>query len=89
MTVLSPRTRLRFSELFAEASNRSEVICTFLALLELIRMKQLVCAQADPFAEIEIGRAAPRPTPPTPEDVPTESATEPPIENPESASHGA
>ena len=41
------------------AANRSEVVCTFLALLELIRLKQLVCVQPEPFAEIEISRAQP------------------------------
>jgi hypothetical protein len=48
---------LTFSELFAQAASRSEVVCTFLALLELIRMKQLVCLQAEPFAEIEVTRS--------------------------------
>jgi len=47
----------RFSELFAHAASRSEVIATFLALLELIRLKQLVIAQAEPFSEIEIAAA--------------------------------
>jgi hypothetical protein len=40
--------------LFAQAASRSEVVCTFLAVLELIRMKQLICTQPEPFAEIEI-----------------------------------
>ena len=48
---------MRFSELFEKAANRAEVVCTFLALLELIRLKQLACAQPEPFAEIEISRA--------------------------------
>jgi segregation and condensation protein A len=57
MKTLSERPRVTFSELFAQAASRSEVVCTFLALLELIRLKQLVCVQPEPFAEIEIGRA--------------------------------
>ena len=48
---------MRFAELFASAASRAEVICTFLALLELIRLKQLVCVQPEAFAEIEIRRA--------------------------------
>ena len=48
---------MKFSELFASAANRAEVVCTFLALLELIRLKQLTCFQPEPFAEIEISRA--------------------------------
>ena len=55
--VLTSRETLRFSELFEDATSRSEVVCTFLALLELIRLKQLVCSQAAEFAEIEIRRA--------------------------------
>ena len=54
LRVLAERGSLRFSELFETAANRSEVICTFLALLELIRLKQLICAQGEDFGEIEI-----------------------------------
>jgi segregation and condensation protein A len=53
---------VKFSELFSDANSRAEVICTFLALLELIRLKQLVCRQAADFDEIEITRA-PAPAP--------------------------
>ena len=56
--VLTSREGVRFSELFEDATSRSEVVCTFLALLELIRLKQLVCVQPQDFAEIEIRRAA-------------------------------
>ena len=54
---------LRFSELFDSAESRSEVVVTFLALLELIRLKQIVASQPEPFADIEI-TAAPPPAPP-------------------------
>jgi segregation and condensation protein A len=47
--------------LFARAASRSEVVCIFLALLELIRLKQLICTQPEDFGEIEITRA---PAPP-------------------------
>ncbi len=57
LKVILERNRVRFSELFENAANRWEVICTFLALLELIRLKQLACAQPEPFAEIEIVRS--------------------------------
>jgi segregation and condensation protein A len=56
--VLASRESICFSELFEDATSRSEVVCTFLALLELIRLKQLVCLQPAEFAEIEIRRAA-------------------------------
>lgn len=47
---------LRFTELFTDAASRGEIVVTFLALLELIRLKQLRCTQSEPFAEIEIVR---------------------------------
>src|SRR5579871_3697145 len=57
MKILTERPRLTFSELFAQGAGRSEVVCTFLGLLELIRLKQLVCVQPESFDEIEISRA--------------------------------
>ncbi len=54
---LAERGAVKFSELFAKAANRAEIVCTFLALLELIRLKLLACRQAEPFAEIEISEA--------------------------------
>ena len=62
--LIAERGAVKFSELFEKAANRAEVVCTFLALLELIRLKQLACAQPEPFAEIEISLAL----------APTESA---------------
>jgi segregation and condensation protein A len=52
-----------FGRLFEEAASRAEIICTFLALLELIRLKQLICVQSEDFGEIEILRAPPAPAP--------------------------
>ena len=49
---------LRFSELFEKMASRMEVVVTFLALLELIRLKQIVVSQPEPFREIEIWRAS-------------------------------
>ena len=59
LRLIAERGSLKFSELFASAASRTEVICTFLALLELIRLRQLVCIQPEPFAEIEIRRPTP------------------------------
>ncbi|MFZ0829067.1 MAG: segregation/condensation protein A [Verrucomicrobiia bacterium] len=64
LKMMAGRDSVRFVELFAGAASRTEVICTFLALLELIRLRQLVCAQAEPFAEIEISRAVAAGVPP-------------------------
>jgi segregation and condensation protein A len=51
-------TRLRFSDLFGAAVSRVEVVVTFLALLELIRLKQVRAVQKNIFEEIEILAAA-------------------------------
>jgi segregation and condensation protein A len=56
---MEARPRLRFSELFTSASSRAEVIVTFLALLELVRLRRVEVAQPEPFSEIELTRASP------------------------------
>ena len=50
---------LRFSELFASMASRVEIVVTFLALLELIRLRQVRATQSNPFDEIEIAGGAP------------------------------
>ncbi len=59
LTTISVQGGVKFSELFELAANRAEVVCTFLALLELIRLKQLACIQPEPFDEIIVSRAVP------------------------------
>lgn len=74
--VMETGRAMRFSELFEEAMSRSEVVCTFLALLELIRLKQLVCGQSSDFGEIEIRkRAADAPDAPAPGPEPPAAPT--------------
>src|SRR2546430_4606611 len=51
------RSALKFSELFEQTTSRTEVVVTFLALLELIRLNHVVVSQPAPFSEIEIRRA--------------------------------
>ncbi len=48
----------RFSDLFGAVVSRVEVVVTFLALLELIRLKQVRAFQKNIFEEIEIASAA-------------------------------
>jgi segregation and condensation protein A len=48
---------VRFSDLFGGVVSRVEVAVTFLALLELIRLKQVRAIQKNIFAEIEIAAA--------------------------------
>jgi segregation and condensation protein A len=50
-------TPLRFSDLFGAVVSRVEVVVTFLALLELIRLKQVRAVQKNIFEEIEIAPA--------------------------------
>ena len=57
LQALRERGVLKFLELFAGATSRSEVVVTFLALLELIRLRQVIATQPEPFGEIEISRA--------------------------------
>ena len=45
-----------FAELFAAAASRAEVVATFLAMLELIRLRQIIITQEDTFGEIRISR---------------------------------
>jgi segregation and condensation protein A len=51
---------LRFSELFATVASRTEIVVTFLALLELVRLKQVRARQSEQFGEIELVRAESR-----------------------------
>ena len=43
-------------ELFTQAKNKLEIIVTFLAILELTRMKEIISVQKEVFGEIEIIR---------------------------------
>lgn len=54
--LLKEQGEVGFSELFTQATSRSEVVVTFLALLELMRLRQAVALQARPFAEIRVRR---------------------------------
>jgi len=44
------------SDLFKQAKNKIEIIVTFLAILELTRLKEIVIRQKESFEEIEIAR---------------------------------
>ena len=51
---LISRNKIKFSELFLETSSKDEVITTFMALLELIKMQVIRVSQDDLFADIQI-----------------------------------
>jgi segregation and condensation protein A len=52
--VLVRQPAIYFMDLFRKAKNKVEVITTFLALLELIRLKEIVVRQRGMFGEIQI-----------------------------------
>lgn len=54
--LLVARPVLHFSKLFEKARTKVEVIATFLAVLELIRLKEILVRQKSSFQEIEILR---------------------------------
>ncbi len=55
---LRERSEMIFSELFARAISRAEIVVTFLALLELIRLKRLKVRQESAFSEIRVLKVA-------------------------------
>lgn len=50
------KPRLRLAQLFEKAKNKIEIIVTFLAVLELIRLKEVLVVQKSLFGEIEVLR---------------------------------
>ena len=58
MNSLRPGEARRFEELFQSASTKSEVIVTFLALLELMKLNQFVVRQSELLGDIVIERRA-------------------------------
>jgi segregation and condensation protein A len=58
LQLISEQGRVRFEECFADPANRAEVVVTFLAVLELIRLKQLRARQEEHFGKIWIEPAA-------------------------------
>ena len=51
---LISRDKIKFSELFLESASKDEVITTFMALLELIKMQVIRVSQDNLFADIQI-----------------------------------
>lgn len=54
--LLLTQSRIVLNRLFAEAKNKLEIVATFLAILELIRLKEILVLQRDLFGEIVIER---------------------------------
>lgn len=51
---ITQRSRIIFETLFVEGASRTEIVVTFLAVLELIRLKQIGIMQEGPFGAIEL-----------------------------------
>src|SRR4051794_17551252 len=58
LQVMADGKPVRFADLFVRMASRVEIVVTFLALLELIRLKQVRAIQAGPLQEIEIAPLA-------------------------------
>ncbi|MBG87468.1 MAG: chromosome segregation protein ScpA [Verrucomicrobiales bacterium] len=56
-STIEKKDRVMFTELFEDAMSRSEVVATFLALLELTKLKMIVVEQGAEFSDIEICKA--------------------------------
>ena len=76
MRLVDRGVSMRFEELFGQASTRSELVVTFLAILELIRMKQFRVRQEEQFGEIWLDRTLPDEEETTPSESPVEHSHE-------------
>jgi len=54
--LLLVRPSVAISELFSQSKSKVEIVVTFLAILELIRMKEIVAMQKGLFQDIEVSR---------------------------------
>ena len=54
LDVLAEKKSVSFFEIFSDGRSRRELIVTFLALLELIRLKQIIARQSESLSEIWI-----------------------------------
>jgi segregation and condensation protein A len=50
------KNSVTLTELFGQAKDKMEIIVTFLAILELIRLKEIIAQQKELFGEIEVVR---------------------------------
>jgi segregation and condensation protein A len=75
--LLSARRRMRFDELFEAMSTRFDLVVTFLALLEMTRLKMTRLFQSEPLGPLHVELAA-EPDPPEGETIPAEAAVAPP-----------
>ncbi len=56
-------SRMCVSDLFGGMTSRQEIVCTFLAVLELIKLNKIACVQDDHFSDIMVETREPEPEP--------------------------
>lgn len=56
MRIIDRGVSMKFEEIFGDAATRSELVVTFLAILELIRMRQFRVRQEEQYGEIWLDR---------------------------------
>jgi segregation and condensation protein A len=71
---MTGRSRVVFEALFLEGAGRTEIVVTFLAVLELIRLRQIGVAQESPFSPIELVKIVVETNDFNPDDLPKESS---------------
>ena len=54
--ILVKNAVIKFTDLFKDLNNKLEIITTFLALLELVRLKEVIVTQGKAFGDIQIER---------------------------------
>ncbi len=54
LTAIRAKRQMKFTSLFRDVASRNEIICTFLALLELLRLRQINAVQGAVFGEIYV-----------------------------------
>ena len=57
LKIITRQKTIAFTALFGQMASRNEIICTFLAVLELLRLRQIGAKQEGPFAPIRICQA--------------------------------
>lgn len=66
-------SRICISDLFGGMTSRQEIVCTFLAVLELMKLGKIACVQDDRFGDIVVEPREPDPEP----ELPPEEEEEP------------
>jgi len=66
-------SRICISDLFGGMTSRQEIVCTFLAVLELMKLGKIACVQDDHFSDIVVEPREPDPEP----ELPPEEEEEP------------